>query len=838
MLISGVLGKVRNIALHLWLFITSVEYRLIKKSAIFDYDYYLSHNPDLAEPDMDLFLHFVRRGGAELRKASVFFDPDYYLSQFSSVQRIATNPLVHFMQEGWRQGKKPNPLFHTGYYMNRYADLLTVKENPLTFYLKKGWILEHCTSPEVEYLTENVSVSALIKRKINPLTYFLQRKAYYCFDSQKYSDQIPGLTRFTDDCWGHYMKYGAAEGKSPVLLFDPLFYRQNNSDIPSACLDLYTHYQGKKRYEQVRPSKWFDPVFYMEQVSEQEMAGLTPLEHYLETGVYEGRYTDRRVASLPVKPLISVVVPVYNVNSHYLNNCIRSLLYQAYPHWELCLADDCSTDPHVRPLLREWATKDERIRVVYLKENEGISGATRQAINLAGGKYLAFLDNDDELTIDALYYVAKSLYQTGAELVYTDEDLIGDDGRTFSTFYKPDFNPELLLCHNYVTHLLVCSKNLYGRSGGFLTETDGAQDYDLVLKLSLMATRIYHIARVLYHWRASDTSTSINHQQKKYADLAGKLVVEKALERMGRAGDVLQTEWKFYYQPRFKISGMPLVSVISTWHTDIGKTVTWAENLCSRTTYTNFELFIVIRDDKKLYSELVEKLKKIDTRIRVIHTTNSGAQKSYCEDTLRCTAGEYVAFIDPGLEIRTPGWIEALLQFAQFEETGFVGGRIAPGEGQDEVVSTVPDIDNYSADYYLQWLAGCSQHMNGLQCSQEVMMVTGQLCLARRSYLEECECFKQGSFCTFFEFADISLEFRRRNLRNIYAAASVVQYSSNGSPVRGGMGKTTPQSTRERILFQKKWQQVLESGDPFYNSGCYLEKNISIQDFNRWYLGS
>jgi len=153
------------------------------------------------------------------------------------------------------------------------------------------------------------------------------------------------------------MKYGAADGKSPVPLFDPQFYRQNNPDISVECLDLYSHYKSGKNCERLRPSKWFDPVFYMVQVEADERRGMTPLEHYLKRGVYQHRYTDKRVAALPVKPIISVIVPVYNVNSHFLNNCIRSVLYQTYPHWELCLADDCSTDPHVRPLLRDWENK-------------------------------------------------------------------------------------------------------------------------------------------------------------------------------------------------------------------------------------------------------------------------------------------------------------------------------------------------------------------------------------------------------------------------------------------------------------------------------------------------
>ncbi len=197
------------------------------------------------------------------------------------------------------------------------------------------------------------------------------------------------------------------------------------------------------------------------------------------------------------------MVPVYNVDPAHLNSCIRSVLYQSYPHWELCLADDCSTDPRIRPLLAEWTATDSRIKVTSLAENSGISAATNAAASLAGGSWLAFLDNDDELSPDALQIVVERINRTPGDLYYSDEDLIGADGRRFSVFRKPGYNGELLLCHNYVTHWVVTKKILYDQIGGCDSACDGAQDLDLFLKLSEQAENIIHIPQVLYHWRAS-----------------------------------------------------------------------------------------------------------------------------------------------------------------------------------------------------------------------------------------------------------------------------------------------------------------------------------------------
>ncbi len=826
--------RIKTAILQLWSMVSSSEYRLIKRSGLFDSAYYLHRARDLEGNVSDLLGHYIKWGGGELRRTSVFFDPVYYVSQLPPEKKNKLNPLVHFLREGWLQGNNPNPLFSTDYYLDRYPEVRRLKINPLLYYLDRGWQQGHCTSPEMAVLARDTPLFGLIENGIIPLAHFLDRKPYPCFDPCWYLDQTPSLSLITNDYWEHYKDYGVNEGKSPVPVFDPHFYRLNYPDIPAEHKDLYFHYLCDKRYEFERPSKWFDPVFYMDQVSIEERRGMTPLEHYLKKGVYERRYTDGRVAALTEKPLISVIVPVYNVKSHYLNNCIRSVLYQTYPHWELCLADDCSTDPHVRTLLGDWEKKDDRIKVVYLQKNRGISGATGRAAELATGEYLAFLDNDDELTLDALYHVVTALARTDADLVYSDEDLIGDDGNIFSTFYKPDYNPELLRCHNYITHLLVSSAVLFKESGGCLKEMDGAQDYDLVLKLSAMATRVHHIDLVLYHWRASETSTNINHLQKQYADFAGKRAVEEALKRMGREGDVVQTDWKFYYQSSFEICGTPLVSIITVWQNNVYGGVSWIESLCRQTTYINYEILVVLTVEEDWPAEVVDKMSEVDSRVRIVFPPDCGSLTAFYNSALEHISGEYVAFVSPSIEICSPGWLASLLQFVQFEDTGFVGGAITGGTDAGEL-STVPNVASESSEYYLQWLAGSSQHMNGMQCSQEIMMVTGELCLVRRSHLKKCGGLDAEGFPHLFAFADLSLTFRDFGLRNIFAATCEVERVSFSSP-NGDETMNNLKIVRERDQFQDRWRSVLQDGDPFYNPGCYREKNISDEQFKSWYL--
>ena len=298
--------------------------------------------------------------------------------------------------------------------------------------------------------------------------------------------------------------------------------------------------------------------------------------------------------SLPIKPVLSIIVPVYNVSSFHLNNCIRSVLYQSYPHWELCLVDDCSSKSHVRPLLEQWVEKDSRIRVAYLQENSGISVASNKAVSLATGEYLAFLDNDDELAAECLSKLVQVINEDNADLYYTDEDLIGEDGTQFRVFYKPDFNSQLLLGHNYITHFVLVRKSLFDKVGGFSSAKDGAQDFDLVLKLSEQAKGIIHIPEVLYHWRASESSTSINHEQKSYADEAGRASVEDALQRRDIQGRVDTTDWKFFYSVRRKLEVFPVISVVIIHRQDIDFR-SWLLQLVQNSSYPAVE-FIVITD--------------------------------------------------------------------------------------------------------------------------------------------------------------------------------------------------------------------------------------------------
>jgi glycosyltransferase involved in cell wall biosynthesis len=757
------------------------------------------------------------------------------------MRALDQDPLLHYLEQGWRQGKDPNTLFQTSYYLDRYGDDIPPKTNPFLHYLNKGWRMGFFPSVvfmEPEYKKKFVEIRLQGK---DPLLYFLRqieafrKKTPIYFDAAWYHDRTPVLSTKTLELWEHYLDYGVHEGKSPLPLFDPHYYKAHNSDTSQVLTDPFQHFRKNEKSDNRRPSAWFDPKVYKENLHDGKSLTVSSLEHYLKKGVHEKLYVDQRVADLPASPVVSILVPVYNAKAHHLNNCIRSVLYQVYPYWELCLCDDGSTDPNVRKILAEWAAKDERIQVVWHQDNHGISAATNSAATLATGKYLGFLDNDDELSVDCLYHIVKCITETGADLFYTDEDLIGEDGRRFSTFYKPGYNRELLLCHNYITHFVVTSHELFLKTGGCDPQLDGAQDFDLLLRLTENAKMVVHVPEVVYHWRASETSTSVNHQQKSYADEAGREAVVRAMQRNNIEGEVLGTDWKFYYRPVRLLSRHPHVTFIVYLEDIENETLVFINSLSRTTSYPSFDVLLVgiaavadpvidyltdMQDDLDNFSFFLPK--EEFSRGELLNAAAEFAE------------GEFLLFISSAIRPQVDRWVEALLEYGLNPEVGMTGGRVLnPGKTEESL--TIPAISSDSVLYYKRFLLFSSIHMNGLHWAQEVMAVDLRMCLIRKQLFLEMGGIHAQLFPSFLGDVDLAYRLREKGFLNIYTPHSTAEEDST---LRSGGTLQKPDVlAKEQREFQHYWRLQLEGGDPYYNPGCYRQAGISDDDFRIWYAG-
>lgn len=293
------------------------------------------------------------------------------------------------------------------------------------------------------------------------------------------------------------------------------------------------------------------PLKSLQKLKYKKIYGLTYFDKndlkYLKQ-VRKDRYTPKRIRAMEQeiggfthKPLISVVMPVYNVEQQWLEEAVQSVLHQVYPRWELCIADDASPSPHIKPLLTRFMEQDSRIKVHFLEKNLGISGASNKALALATGQFAALLDHDDVLSRDSLFEVVRQLNITpGADLIYSNEDKLSMGGLRLRPVLKPGWDPDLFLTYNYLCHLVVCRRALIEQSGGFREGFEGSQDYDLLLRVTELTPgeRIVHIPKVLYHWRMIPGSAASVVDAKSDAFERAKRALAEAMERRGIRAEV------------------------------------------------------------------------------------------------------------------------------------------------------------------------------------------------------------------------------------------------------------------------------------------------------------
>ncbi len=312
------------------------------------------------------------------------------------------------------------------------------------------------------------------------------------------------------------------------------------------------------------------------------------------------------IPNLNYKPLFSVIVPVYNPEERWLRRCIESVLNQLYPYWELCLADDASTQPQVRSIIEEYLNRQMRwpaarrfrqsqIKAVFRGSRGHISAASNSALKLATGEFIALLDHDDELSPDALYENAKLLNRhPEADVIYSDEDHIDENGRRHSPFFKPDWSPDLLLSQMYTCHLGVYRTTLVREIGGFRPGFEGAQDWDLMLRLTERTDRIYHIPKILYHWRNTEKSTAFSIDSKPYARQAALTALKEAMARRGENAAVEEvTGAPVHFRVHYLLARRPLISIVIPTRDRPELLAPCLESVFSRSTYANFEVILV-----------------------------------------------------------------------------------------------------------------------------------------------------------------------------------------------------------------------------------------------------
>ncbi len=526
---------------------------------------------------------------------------------------------------------------------------------------------------------------------------------------------------------------------------------------------------------------------------------------------------------LSYRPLISLVLPVYNPEKAWLERALDSVISQVYPDWELCICDDRSTEEHVGEVLSRYERLDGRIRVKRLEQNSGISGSSNAALSLAEGEFVGLLDHDDELPPDALFEVARLLQEhPEADLVYTDEDKIDEQGRRFDPNFKPAWSPDLLLSCNYISHLGVFRRSLLEEIGGFREGFEGCQDFDLVLRFTERTQEIHHVPRVLYHWRAVSGSTAASHGNKDYIQERARRALDESLSRREVAGHAEDGFVPTRFRVRYALEGEPLVSVVVPTRDNLALLKNCIESLERNTDYRNFEVLIVDND-----SSDPETLRYLSsTRHRVLRFGEEFNFSRINNFAVPHARGEYVLFLNDDTEAASGGWLEAMLEHAQREEVGAVGARLLYPGGRIQHAGVItgaghpwqPGVACHSHQHYPADHPG---HRGATKLTRNYSAVTAACMMVRKPLFEEMGGFDEENLRINFNDVDLCLRLRERGCRVVYTPyAELYHHESVSRGLRGG-------NIAEPRYMWERWGRWL-ANDPFYNPNF----SIGSGDYN------
>ena len=506
------------------------------------------------------------------------------------------------------------------------------------------------------------------------------------------------------------------------------------------------------------------------------------------------------------RPLISVITPVFDTPVKHLEETVESVLAQAYDNWELVLVDDGSTAIELLRILPRVAASDERIVLASLGKHGGISAASNHGLALARGEWLTFLDHDDVLEPDSLFQVVKLLQShPDADLIYTDEDKLGDDGFE-APLFKPDWSPDFFLSCNYLGHLTAVRRDLLRKAGGFRSQFDSAQDYDLYFRIIERTNRIHHIPRVLYHWRRSESSSAISVRQKPGQLEASQLAIEDHLKRSGELAHVA-VDWRTHaFCVRRELLEARKISLIIRSCHGLESLERCIETLTAQTSYPNYEV-VIVQTDKK-FPEVATRFSH-----RLLYLPGAADDSTAKNQAVEQTDSPWLLFLDDGIEVIEPDWLTIMAEHVQRAEVGAVGARLLNPSGLVEHAGIIVGANNIAQSAYRGFPADHAGAANRqLQLTRNCSAVLSACMLTRREIFQELGGF-DADLSGALADVDLCLKIRRAGYLIVYTPfARLYWHDAPGKIDMGGQG-----------IMEQRWAGVLH-GDPYYNPNLSRER--------------
>lgn len=547
------------------------------------------------------------------------------------------------------------------------------------------------------------------------------------------------------------------------------------------------------------------------------------------------------------KPKISIITPTFNTPSKFLRECIDSVINQTYDNWELCIADDASSSQNTKKIIKEYLRKDKRIKAVFRHTNGHICQASNSAIELATGDFIAILDHDDILWPNALFEIVKCINEKPfSQFIYSDEDKLEEDGKTHIwPFFKPDWSPDYLRSINYITHFAVIKKTLIDQYGKFIPGFEGAQDWELFLRISRELEKKYqchptnthnpiqHVPKILYSWRISPTSTASEKGKltKNYAFINQKKVLKSDLTARHLVANVIKEATIGFYKTEYQIQDNPLVSIIIPSKDKLTYLTRCLKTLLEKTTYKNYEIILVDTGSKEEQTHNYYKKLSSKHKIKILSWKGIFNFSEVCNYGVDNSKGDYVLLLNNDTEIITPDWIEQMLQYAQRKDVGAVGCKLLYPNNTIQHAGVIMGFGTTAKDLgvaghlfkYWNDTANDFFKFTTVDRIRNFCAVTAACLLVSKKKYNEVNGL-DATFRIAFNDVDFCLKLFNRGYTNIYNNNAILYHHESisvGKPEQGT--RDIPEFQKEILLLQNKWIELIKN-DPYYN------KNLSLKN--------
>lgn len=534
---------------------------------------------------------------------------------------------------------------------------------------------------------------------------------------------------------------------------------------------------------------------------------------------------EQRKEAFSYTPMFSIVVPLFNTKEIYLRALIESIENQTYGNWELCLADGTGANSPLEKIVAEYQKKGCNIRYEILQENKGISENTNAAIQMATGEYIVLADHDDILTENALYECVKAVNSDkDIDVLYSDEDKIDMAGKKyFDPNFKPDLNIDLLCSMNYICHLFVVKKTVIDKVGMLRSEFDGAQDHDFILRCVEAAWKVYHIPKVLYHWRCHIDSTAANPESKLYAFEAGRKSVEEHYKRIGIPAKVEHSSFYGMFRTKYCWKEQPLISIIIPNKDHIEDLKKCMDSIEQKSNYRNFEFIVV--ENNSTEEETFQYYKELEQRnnVQVVYYKGGFNFSKINNFGATYAKGEYLLLLNNDTEIINPECLEELLGYCMREDVGIVGAKLCYEDDTIQHAGVVIGFGGMAGHAFIESSRFDTGYMGRIMCAQDYSAVTAACMMTKKSVFEAVGGLTEELEVAFNDI-DYCLKVRELGKLVVYNPyAELYHYESKSR----GMEDTPEKVERfnsEVAKFCERWEDILREGDPYYNPNLTLDK--------------